>query len=804
MLLLIRNIFSKTTKVYFVLVLNIIFFQKIHATQTKADSLNDNEIRSKIIYSAIDSIITINDSNKIKLYNEANVTYEKIKLEAPLIIIDFNKKEIIGKKSNDQKATFHDGEKNYYSDYVKYNFKTKKGFSKNTKTSENQGFLESQKIKSNNDSIFYLYKGGFTTCDHEEPHFAIKSKKIKILSNKSIITGPAYLEINRKQTTKNKTNKINIQKIPIVALPFAIFPNLEQNTSGIIFPSYGESQNLGFFLRDMGYHFHINNKLSTSIKTDIYSKGSWGLKSLINYKKRYKYKGYINLNYSSLKNGYKNSPNYTDKRDFMFKWQHIKDPKSDPNNNISINLNLGTSTYNRNNSYNYSEYLNNTLRSNISLIKKFQDKPYSLNLSVSHYQNTITNSISITSPDLIFRIKKMNLQELTGIQKTKILQKTNFSYNLHLKNEINTIDSILFSNTKIQDFSNGIRHQIPISQSFNLLKYFIITPKFNYSELWHFKKTIKTLGPLDELQEERINGFYRNGYYDFTTNISTKIFGSYKINKMNIKGMRHTITPSINFIYKPEISKNYFDSYTNLLGEEIEYFLYENNAFFIGNNQKSSKIALNISNILELKKTSRKDSNNVIKRKIIDNFNISTGYNIYSDNFNFQLINIYFSTKLIENMNFNINSSYDPYIWENGYRTEKMHIEEGKLAELKNINISLDYNLKKIKDFPVKTNIRYNLNYFNDNISTNSINLIGELELPKKWKINFITGYDILNKAISYSSFNINKDLHCWEMKINWIPFGYHRSYNVVLKVKSNILKDIKIEKRKDWFDYIN
>lgn len=209
-------------------------------------------------------------------------------------------------------------------------------------------------------------------------------------------------------------------------------------------------------------------------------------------------------------------------------------------------------------------------------------------------------------------------------------------------------------------------------------------------------------------------------------------------------------------------------------------------------------------NNIESKRKSKNDTNNIIKKKLIENFNITTGYDIYTESFNFQLINMNFSTRIIKDINFNINSTYDPYIWEKEIRTENLHINNGKIGELKNISLSLDYKIKNNTYLPFEANIRYNLNYFNESISNNAFNIAGKIDITKKWKINFVTGYDILNKDLSYTSFDIYKDLHCWEMKFKWIPFGYHKSYNILIRVKANILKDLKFEKRKDWFDYTN
>ena len=350
---------NKLTLIIFLLTVVInnsqLFAQEIiKDTLLKIENTDATVLEDEIIKNAKDSINIDIINRKIFLYGKAEIKYSDIKISAGYIEIDWNTNTITAKPKIDslgefiEKPVFEENNESFKSTEIRYNFKTKKGLIKEINSKEGEGYILGEKVKKTDNDIFYLEKGDYTTCDAEHPHFSIRANKIKLIPGEKIITGPAYLRIFNFPTP--------------LFLPFGYFPNKKENSSGLIIPSYGESANLGFFLKEGGYYFTISDKIDLSLKGDIYSKGSWGLKSLIRYKKRYKFSGNLNLSYGNIVNSEKGFSDYSLKKDFFVRWSHKQDPKSTPSLLFSANVNAGSSTYHRNNSFNSNEFLSNTFQ----------------------------------------------------------------------------------------------------------------------------------------------------------------------------------------------------------------------------------------------------------------------------------------------------------------------------------------------------------------------------------------------------------------------------------------------------------
>ena len=326
---------------------------------------------------------------------------------------------------------FKEGEESFNAEEIKYNLKSKKGIIKQIKAKEGEGFILGDKVKKTENDILYLKNGDFTTCDHDKPHFSIRSKKIKVIPGEKIITGPAYLRLFNFPTP--------------LALPFGYFPNNQKKSTGLIFPSYGESANLGFFLKEGGYYFTLSDKADLSIKGDIYSKGSWGLKSLFRYKQRYKYSGNFDLSYGNIINSEKGFPDYSVKKDFFVRWNHKQDAKANPTLQFSANINAGSSTYHRNNTFNSNEYLSNTFQSSVNLSKRWEGKPFSLSANLRHNQNTQTKIINLSLPDISFNMNRIfPFKNLGKKGKESWFHKIGVSYSSNLRNDVSIADSLLF------------------------------------------------------------------------------------------------------------------------------------------------------------------------------------------------------------------------------------------------------------------------------------------------------------------------------------------------------------------------
>ena len=824
------NIPKSLSKIAYLASLILIFvllFSTSNAQQIATDSLSfstdtlesDNALEEQVVSYAEDSIDYDLINKKVYLYHNAKVTYGGIVLTAAYIELDSDKNNVYATWLKDSIGqpyglpSFKENGKSFTADAITYNFKSKKGIIKDVVTKEGEGYILGKKVKKQHDDVIHTHSGRYTTCDSEEPHFSIRAKKIKTIPGEKIITGPANLEIASIPTP--------------IFIPFGFFPNQQKQSSGIIFPIYGESVNKGFFLRNGGYYFAINNYIDLSIKGDIYTKGSWKLGAASNYKKRYKYNGNFNISYASQKSGNKDLDNFIDIRDFFINWKHNQDPKANPNSRFSANVNAGSSSYHQNNSFNSNDYLKNTYSSNISYSKTWRRS--NLSSSLRHSQNTLNKTVNLSLPELNYSVNRFQpFKGLNKSSKSKWYDNINLSYSVNSKNEISTTDSLLFTRESLQNFNNGLKHSIPVSASFKALKHVTVSPRFNYTERWYFNHINKSWNG-EEVNTDTLHGFKRAYNYNFSAGLNTKVYGMIQMKKGLIRAIRHVATPSISFNYTPDFSHDRYEFYQEVqsdsLGNIQSYSIFQNGIYGGPGSRKVGNISFNLANLLEAKVKTKKDSLNKLKKiKILESFGVSTTYNIFGDSLNLSYIALNGRTKLFNTLNITFGAIYDPYsLNKNGQRVDQFYFSENyKPGRLTAANATASLSLRSLAnkeensdysqywdyiDFDIPWNInvnytfRYNKPIFEENI-TQSLGFNGNIKLTEKWKIGFRSGYDFIEKNLTHTSLDIYRDLHCWEMLFKWIPFGYHQSYNFTIRVKASTLQDLKWEKKKDWYDY--
>ena len=792
------------------------------------DTINKNTVfESEIKKDAEDSIKLDIINRKAYLYGDAKIKYEKITITAAYIEIDWIKNTIYATTMLDSSGIkighpiFTESNESFKSHEITYNFKSKKARVKKIITQEGEGYILGKVVKKMENDVFYLKRGDYTTCDAEKPHFSIRANKIKVIPGEKIITGPAYLTFFRIPT-------------PLI-LPFGYFPNNDKKSSGIIMPSYGESINLGFFIQKGGYYFTLNDKMDLTITGDMYTKGSWNLNSDFRYKKRYKFNGYFKLSHARLINSEKGFPDYSIQKDFNLKWRHQQDQKANPSLQFSANLELGSSTYHRNNSYDSDDFLKNTMSSSINLTKNWQSSIINnLTLNLRHSQNTSTKNINLTIPDISLNSRRIYpFKNIGNIAKTQWYDKIMIKYSMNTKNTISIADSMLFTRNSLSKFRNGMQHNIPISTSVKLLKHFTFRPSINITERWYLNQINKTWDEVNRvIDTDTINKFTRGNSYNISAGINTKIYGLLQFKRSKIAAVRHVITPNISFNYRPDFSEEKYGSYkevqSDTLGGTQKYSIMSNGIYGSPSANKSGVVSFGINNILEMKLRNKKDTIETLKKiKLLESLNISSSYNIFADSLNMSDITLNARTRLLDIFDITFSSRYDPYS-TNKDKTKNINQFElntnKRLARLKSINTTIGLTLndqsflskeeeeeeEEERDFysiPWNLSANYSLTYnkgykssaFSDTIQ--SLNFSGDLKITKKWKIGFRSGYDFDEKELTYTSINIYRDLHCWEMLFNWIPLGYHRSYTLTIRVKAAALRDLKYEKRKDWFE---
>lgn len=835
--------------ILFILLINnfVAYSQSKEVVKQESSQLTD-----VLNYTAKDSMILDMENNKSFLYNEAHIDYGEISLDACFIEFDLKTKIVIARyclDSNNNKIgipVIKDGETATKSDSLKYNFETQKGITYHVKLKEGESYIHGEKVKKQTNGDIHIKNALYTTCDLDHPHFYFKLSKAIIKPDDKIVSGPVNLFIADIPTP--------------LGLPFAFLPNKKNKSSnGLIVPTYGESAALGFYLLGGGYYHQFKSgKFSTSLTGDIYSKGSWGVSNRTQYKARYKYSGQFSLNYRNTIQGEKGFEDYSKSKDFFVKWNHQNDTKLNPGTTFRALINAGTSTNFRNdyNNISASNYLTNTFNSNISWSKQFKRKISSnLNGNLRHSQNSNTGMMTFTLPEIAYNVNRfypLKMLRKTTISKNFIhefINQTNVNYQLNTKNEINELSEDI----KLENFNNmlvnsrkGIRHNINASSSIKLLgKNITINPAYQLSSLWYFDQINKSWNTTNkEVQNDTIRDFSSIYSHSFSASATSKIYGFYQPAKF-LRGkhemkIRHTITPNVNFSYKP--STYNLDKYQNdSTGNNFtNYSPYSNNIYGTVSANESGRIGFSLINSLELKRKNINDTtikDEFIKSKILDNFSINSGYDIMKDSFNLDRINLVGRTNLWKKVNIRFAGSLDPYRYINGTRVNQYQFKNGKIGTLTNANLAIGMNLKSKKsakktytsnkgsneeldfinsnsdlyiDFniPWTLNIDYKIDYrrtisseIDTSYITQSVGLRGDLSLTKNWKISYMTNFDFVNKEFSFTSINIARDLHCWQMGFNWIPFGFMRSYNIQINVKSSLLQDLKLQRRRTWYD---
>jgi len=807
-----------------------VFLQSDSLTTDTLPATNSGELKSKVQYTAKDSIRFDIINERVFLYGKARITYEDIELDADYVEVDWVKRQLYAKGSVDSAGkdqglpVFKQGEDMFTSQSVTYNFDTKKGKIRQVTTKQGEGYILGESVKKIDEKSYYIWKGAYTTCDAPHPHYSISSNKLKVIQNNKVITGPAYLVIEDVPT-------------PLM-VPFGYFPTRKGRASGILFPSYGESARLGFFFKEGGYYFGIGDVVDFALTGDIYTLGSWGTKLISNYANRYHYNGNLSVSYSEIKTSEKELPDYNLFKDFFVRWSHRQDPKARPSSNFSANVNAGSSGYYQNNISSANNYLTNTFQSSIAWSKFWPGKPYSFSASLSHSQNTITKDVSMSLPNTNFSVNRFypfKRKITVGVEKW--YEKIGVSYQNNFQNSVQTKDSLLFKTSN--QFRYGMSHSIPVSTSFKILKHFTLSPSVTYNERW-YPETIRKnyIAGEDSIVTDTIKGFRAARDFIFSTSLNTRVYGMVQMKKGKIAAIRHVLSPTLTYGYRPDFgdpSFNYYKNYQlNSDGQVGQYSVFETGIYGGPPSGRYGVIGLNIDNNLEMKVRSYTDSTvNLKKIKIFESLSAAISYNTAVDSLNWSNINVNGRTTLFDKVNLNISGSFDPYVYDTlGRRINKTELNENnRLARLVNASASIGFNLtggnkpktstkgtedeleqinRNINDYvdfsiPFNLMVSYSLSYSRAGLLQAVVNQIlnfnGDISLTPKWKITFNSGYDFTAKDLSYTSLGIYRDLHCWEMRVNWVPFGIQENYYFQINVKSSILQDLKLSKKNDIYD---
>ncbi|TYB76182.1 putative LPS assembly protein LptD [Bizionia myxarmorum] len=814
-------------------------------------------------YKATDYTSFNNKEQKLYMYNEAEVYYEDMELKAGIIIIDYNTNTVFAKGITDstgvytQAPIFKQLDNEVKPDSIKFNTKTQKALIYNSNTEQGDIKIFAPVTKKVNDSVIFLQKGRFTTAkDIDNPEYYFQANKIKIVPGEKIVVG--------------LTNMV-IADVPTpLGLPFGFFPLTNKQTSGVIIPTFGEESNRGYFIQNGGYYFALSEYFDLAVLGDYYTNGSYGLRMESSYANKYRFRGNLGFRYENLINSERGFPDYGKSNIYNIRWSHTQDTKANPSSRFAASVNLGSSNYYQTsiNQVNAPSFLNNTLASSVSYSKTFQGDPQvNFSAAATHSQNTNTQVINMTLPTVQASVSRIfPFAPREGVKKG-IIQNVNFQYNVRAENKILTTDSLFFKKEMWDNAENGIKHSIPLTTNFKILKYLSLSASTSYDETWVFETVKKYFDPDEEkVITQSIKGFDAFRTYNFSTSLGTTVYGMFDFRKdgkdRKIQQIRHVMRPSISYNINPSFSKYYqtFEviSADGLTTTEEEYTRFENGIFGVPNNRYSSSIGMSLSNNIEAK-VRDKDSSATEARKIklLDNLNFSTAYNVAGDSLNWSPLRMSGSTQILKNkMSINFGATMDPYALDNNNnKIDKFNTDNGgSLFRLTSANITMSYSISS-RDFDGSDNDRsqeenlrsggrdddlfgraqdfsdqsyydkeddekqkepsklytqkipwdikfaYAANYGNarreNEISSHSLMFSGDVEIAPQWTIGASSGYDFKNQGFTYTQLRFERDLLSWRMNLSWVPFSSRSSWYFFIGIKSNILKDIKYDKRR-------
>lgn len=666
----------------------------------------EQALDAPVIYECNDSIVFTNGGYAY-LYGKGKVNYEQIELTADVITMNMDSSTVYATGVVDTagvmqgKPVFKDGSTPYESQIMRYNFKTKKGFINNVVTQQGEGYVTSNDAKKDANDILYMQNGRYTTCDnHEHPHFYLALTKAKVRPKKNVVFGPAYMVI---------------EDVPLpLAIPFGFFPFSSKYSSGFIMPTYGDEMNRGFYLRDGGYYFAISDMMDLALRGEIFTKGSWGVSAQSNYNKRYKFSGNVNFSYLVTKTGDKNMPDYSESKDFKIAWTHRQDAKANPNSTFSASVNFATSSYERSNLDSYYDpnlYAQNTKTSSVSYSRTFADAGVTVSGTFNIAQTMRDSSISVTLPSLnISMSKKFPFRRKKRVGKERWYEKISIGYTGQLDNSIDTKDNLLFKSNLIKDWENGMRHNIPISATFQLFKYINVTPSFNYTSRWYTRKIKKDYDPAqqDVVVTDTTYGFYRVYDYNASLSLNTKLYGFYqpwkKLFGDKIQMIRHVLTPSVSFSAAPDFGKKRYGyyktvTYTDPDGEvrTEEYSPYEGSMFSYPGRGRQGSVTFSLANNLEMKVKSDRDSTGVRKISLIDDLSASMSYNFAAATRPWSDLSMNLRMKLTKNYTLNLNTSFATYAYEFDKETGRVVVGDrtewsyGRFGRFQGMGTSFSY-----------------------------------------------------------------------------------------------------------------
>lgn len=850
---------------------------RVADSTSRADSLFmlDKSSLSRPAFSGAKDSIRQDFSNgqrKMYYWGDVEVSYDNIKLKADYMEYDMATGTVFARGTYDSlskewkgQPEMTQGGQTFNMEEVRYNFNTRKARITNMITKEDDGILHGKNIKMMPDKSINITKGKYTVCDLEHPHYYLKLSSAKVVTKPSqkTVFGPAHLVVEDVD-------------LPI-GIPFGFIPKRPDRATGLLMPSFGEENARGFYMRDAGMYFVLGDYFDMSLTGDYYTLGSWAANLNSRYMVKYKFSGNLAVNYSVDQTGEKGSTDFFQSKNFGVRWSHSQDSKAHPGTSFSASVNFSSPSNSRYNSHSVSEALQNQISSSVSYSKNWNGK-FNLSVNALHSQNSRDSSYSFTLPNVTFSVSTFYPFKIKNrVGKERFYEKFALGYNTSIQNKINFKASEFGEPGFMDKFQNGMAHNFSIKlPDFTLLKYLNVAPNVSYGMNWFFRKSEAYFDPeTNSVKTEmgkQFGTFGATHNYSGSVSMSTRIYGMFDFGRYHkIQAIRHVVSPSVSMSFSPEKGKAFNGwrtlNYIDTLGvrKSYDYNIYQGQINSAPGKGKSATMSISIGNNLEAKVRDMSDTTGKgnKKVKILDQLNISTGYNFLADSLKMNNVGISMSTSIFGKLGINGNMNFDPYaINERGQRVNRYNIiENGVPLRLTNVSGSLSYSLSgkgtvkgndgskssggseggsgNAADYyrriyyhpltgeyipggwlyytnpnvPWSVNLNYNFsmnrsyNYANNQLSrkdniTQTLGVQGNVQLTPKMSVQAQSGWDFTAMKMTTTQFSFRYDLHCFNISVSWVPSGMYQSYSFLISANAAALADLlRFKKSTSYWD---
>jgi LPS-assembly protein len=831
---------------------------------TFAFKVSKDSLDAPVSYEAEDSAVVMIKEKKILLYGKTKTVYKDITLTAPEVELDQQTQILTAYNSLDslgeivERAHFKQGESEFQSDTIRFNFKTQKGLTKNTFTSAGGAFIQAALAKKINPSTMYAKNGVMTTCDYDDPHFGFHYNKIKIINNKLAVSGPIHPEF---------------EGVPIpIYLPFGIFPMSRGRHSGLLSPTLETNEQFGLGLVNGGYYKVINQYFDVTLRGDVYSYGGWRATISPTYRKRYKYSGGLNFTVRSTKLNFKGDPDFSKNTSYGITWNHTVDSRARPGTSFSASVSASSTKYNRYVSNSPQLNFQNVQTSSITYSKSWIGKPYNLTVSANHSQNNNLHYINLNLPDVGFTVNTIYpFQKTEVVGSPKWYEKLGIGYNGSFSNAVSFYDTLKYGRNGVKPLFKYLldtaqwsaHHSIPITLSLPpvLGGALLISPGISYGQDWLQRITTYRWNDVTKKVDTSLpKGIFIDQRASFSLSFNTALFGIYQFRNSKILAIRHVVRPSLSFNYTPDLNKKYLQRVriTDTTNRELSYNEIGGSILSYASGRSFGGLSFQLDNNLEMKVKSKKDtSNNGVKKiSLIDGYGFSTSYDLLADSFRLSNPNFYLRSTLFEKISITASAVTNPYDYDKqGFPVNKLFSRNGKFYPGRitngNLSISTDFKSKpkdpkkeesrkkqmneilndpnlidqqnlldymrqnpaEFVDFniPWSLGLGYSLSFyerlkpdysgFEKKLSSN-INFNGSFSLSPKWMFTVNGYYDLDTKKLQTFQMNISREMHCWQMAISVTPVGLYRFFSINISPKSAILQDLKINRTRTFLNF--